>query len=194
MLNGFATLPKRASEIKDGSNAPVSGDAVHDYVEANKITIANSVASGNPNTVSSGAVYSAIQAIPSSAPLTVGTYNDLEMWTHADWQYQTVSSQIIFFGQIIQMKMVFKTLYPVTLTHDKSLTEMWPLRYGPHLMTLCPFRCEDVLIDSGYGPLTLRIEKGGTILICRQSNNETPITIPIGTTFTGTATYIKLQE
>jgi hypothetical protein len=36
MLSGFATLPKPASEIKDGSNAPVSGDAVHDYVE-NKI-------------------------------------------------------------------------------------------------------------------------------------------------------------
>jgi hypothetical protein len=34
MLNGFATLPKPASEIEDGSNAPVSGDAVHDYVES----------------------------------------------------------------------------------------------------------------------------------------------------------------
>jgi hypothetical protein len=43
MLNGYVALPKPDSEIKNGSNNPVSGDAVYDYVDSKIPSPLNSV-------------------------------------------------------------------------------------------------------------------------------------------------------
>jgi hypothetical protein len=196
MLNRFATLPKPASEMKDGSNAPVSGDAVHDYVESkipSSVTIVDSVASGNPNAVSSGAVYNAIQAIP-KPPNVV--YNSAGMTYTSTW---TGASNALILGDVITLSIqITKQSTDVSLNSgDVQIGTLGsgvprPMRITLFTLIPNPLYASDwfdgVNLTGYIFPNDILNNKNGEVFICRHPG----ITISGSQRrFVGSATWIQ---
>jgi hypothetical protein len=173
MLNGFVALPKPDSEIKNGSKNPVSGDAVYDYIQDNKMTVANSVVSGNVNPVSSGAVYNAIQAIP--APASAVYKSNGMTYITATW---AGASNAIILGDVITFHFIIvKQTADVSLdSNDVQIGTLGPdiprpLRITPFILIPNPTQATnwlDCVSLTGYiYPNDVLNNKNGEIFICR---------------------------
>jgi hypothetical protein len=115
MLNGYVALPKPDSEIKDGSKNPVSGDAVHDYVDSKIPPSLSSVYVSN--VVNGSSNWGA-----NSQSFRFGNVIHVHMHFHSTNNASASGSSTIHVGTLMNLPFI-PIMIPITFIHDYGLAD-----------------------------------------------------------------------